>query len=335
MIPSFVRRLVPDPFIIALLATVTLASVFPAQDGFADIVSAVSTAAIMLLFFLHGAKLPREAIVAALTHWRLHLAIMASTFLVFPLVGFALAEALPDLLPPSLWTGVLFLCALPSTVQSSIAFTAIAKGNVAGAVTSAAASNVIGIGLTPVIIGLLARAHGGSAPLSNVREIALTLLLPFIAGHLLRPWLAAWVTRNKRLVTLNDRGTIILAVYSAFSAAVVEGIWQRLPIATLLVLAGVCAAILAIILVATWEGSRLLGFDREDRLAILFCGSKKTLASGVPMARVLFAGPNMGVAILPLLIFHQLQLIVCAWLARRFARDANAPADRQLMAAKR
>jgi sodium/bile acid cotransporter 7 len=323
MSPTLLRRVIPDPFIIALLTTVALASFLPAQGAFAGIVGAISTAAIMLLFFLHGVKLPRDAVLGALTHWRLHLSILASTFLIFPLIGFGLAQAFPSLLPGALWTGVLFLCSLPSTVQSSIAFTSIAKGNVAGAVTAATASNVIGIGLTPVIIGVLARAHGGAAPMSNIEEIVVTLLLPFVAGHMLRPWLADWVKRNKGLVTLSDRSTIILAVYSAFSAAVVEGIWRRLPIATLLLLAGVCAVILAIILVVTWEGGRALGFAREDRLAILFCGSKKTLASGVPMARVLFAGPNMGVAILPLLIFHQMQLFVCAWLARRFALQAS------------
>ena len=312
------RKLIPDPFIAILVLTVVLASLLPVRGAAADAVGTLATAAIVLLFFLHGARLPRENLVAALGHWRLHGAILATTFVVFPLLGLALATALPGLLPGPLWTGVLFLCALPSTVQSSIAFTSIARGNVAGTVASAAASNLIGILLTPVIIGLLAQAHGGAISFSGVWKIVLQLLLPFTTGHLLRPWLGPWVARRKKLLSFTDRSTIVLAVYSAFSAAVIAGIWHDVPLPRLAVLIGICAFLLTAILLLTRYAARLMGFAVEDEISIVFCGSKKSLVSGVPMARVLFGAADVGAIVLPVMIFHQMQLMVCAWLARRY-----------------
>jgi sodium/bile acid cotransporter 7 len=315
------RRLFPDPFIAVLILTVVLASLLPARGAAASVVSVIATAAIVLLFFLHGVRLPRENLTAALAHWRLHFTILATTFIFFPLLGLALAKAFPSLLTPQLWTGVLFLCALPSTVQSSIAFTSMARGNVAGTVTSAAASNLLGIVLTPVIVGSLVQVHGGAVSLSGVWKIVMQLLLPFALGHLCRPWLGAWAANRKGLLSFTDRGTIVLAVYSAFSAAVIGGIWQSVPAASVVALLGVCGVILAVVLTATRYAARALGFAREDEISIVFCGSKKSLVSGVPMARVLFAGPEVGAAVLPVMIYHQIQLMVCAWIARRYASE--------------
>ncbi|MEH3106821.1 MAG: bile acid:sodium symporter [Sphingomonas fennica] len=317
------RRFIPDPFLLVLIGTVLLATVLPASGRGAEAVSWAATAAIVLLFFLHGAKLPREAVVAGIRHWRLHLAILASTFLVFPLVGLVAARALPGIMPAPLWTGVLFLAALPSTVQSSIAFTSLAGGNVPAAIASASASQIAGIFLTPLIVGLLASAHGGGVELGSIGGILLQLLLPFVAGHLLRPWIAGWVERNRRYLGYSDRSAILLSVYSAFSAAVIEGIWQRLPLPVLAVLMVVCAAILAVMLAITQAGTRALGFSREDRIAAVFCGTKKSIVSGIPMARVLFSGPDVGLILLPIMIFHQMQLMACAWLARRWADAAE------------
>jgi sodium/bile acid cotransporter 7 len=313
------RRLLPDAFVLVLVLTVCMASLWPVRGAVAVALSALATAAIVLLFFLHGARLPRESLSLALRHWQLHATILAITFLIFPLLGLALSIAFPRLLPPDLWVGVLFLCALPSTVQSSIAFTSIAHGNVAGTVASAAASNLIGIALTPTIIAALTRAYATNLSFSGIWNIVLVMLLPFVLGHLLRPWIGPWAAKSKRLLGFTDRGTIVLAVYSAFSAAVIEHLWRQVPLATFAVLVGVCVVLLISVLLIARFAARLLGFAREDEISIVFCGSKKSLVSGVPMARVLFAGPHVGAAILPLMIFHQIQLIVCAWIARRYA----------------
>jgi len=313
-----------DPFILALLGTVLLASLLPARGAFADFAGSAADAAVVALFFLHGAKLSRDAIIAGASNWRLHAAVFAATFIVFPIMGYAVSR-LP-FLTPAVAGGLLFLTLLPSTVQSSIAFTAIARGNVAAAVCSASFSNLVGVVLTPLLVA--ETMAGGSAALSwhSVESIALQLLLPFISGHLLRRWIGGFVARQKALVTLVDRGSILLVVYSAFGAAVVEGLWHRLALGSLGMITLFCSAMLALILLITWCAGRALGFAREDAIVLLFCGSKKSLASGVPMASVLFPPAQVGVAILPLMLFHQIQLIACAVIARRYGdQSLEAP----------
>lgn len=311
--------ILPDRFILALLLALGLASFLPARGGFALAVDSLSTAAVVLLFFLHGVRLPREAVIAGIVHWRLHLVILFCTFLLFPMLGLVASRIAPDLLPGPLWIGVLFLCALPSTVQSSIAFTSIARGNVPAAIAAATASNLAGMVLTPALVSLLVHAQGAEISVSGVWKIMSQLLAPFLIGHLVRPWLGEWARNNKTLLAFTDRGTIVLAVYSAFSAAVLAGLWHTISLGTLLTLAGLCAVLLLGVLVATALGSRKLGFSKADEIAIVFCGSKKSLVSGVPMAKILFTGTAMGGVVVPLLVFHQMQLIVCAWLARRYA----------------
>ena len=325
-----VRRFVSlfEPFVLILLGTVALASVLPARGAGAHIVAIAAQAGIVALFFLHGAKLSRQAIVDGARHWQLHLAVLAATFLLFPLLGLAV-RALP-VVDPALATGLLFLTLLPSTVQSSIAFTAIARGNVAAAVCSASFSNLIGIAATPALVALTIGAgpgprHDGS--LAAVEAIVLQLLVPFLAGHLLRPLIGGFVARRKRLVGVVDRGSILLVVYTAFGAAVVEGLWHRVSGADLAIVLALATMLLAIVLAVTWLAGGTLRLSREDRIVLLFCGSKKSLASGVPMAGVLFPAAQVGIILLPVMIFHQIQLIACALIARRYA-DASAPRSR-------
>ncbi len=315
------NRLLPDPFLAALVAVVTLAALLPASGHGAEIVDLVANFAIGLLFFLQGARLARETVIGGITHWRLHLLVLTCTFVLFPLLGLALHAAAPALLSENLWMGMLFLCALPSTVQSSIAFTSIGKGNVPAAICSATASNLLGIFLTPVLMGLLLSAKGDAGvDLSAVGKIVLQLLVPFIAGQILRPKIGAFVLKQKKILSMTDRSSILLVVYSAFSAAVVNGIWQRVALSDLVTLLVLDCLLLAIVLLITTLTARILGFDKPDEVTIVFCGSKKTLASGVPMANVLFPGAAAGIIILPLMIFHQIQLMVCAWLAQRYGK---------------
>jgi solute carrier family 10 (sodium/bile acid cotransporter), member 7 len=319
-------RYLPDNFTLALILVVIAASLFPCQGQVAVAFDRVTTVAIGLLFFFHGAKLPREAVIAGLTHWRLHLTVMACTFLMFPLLGILLKPVLSPLLTPELYLGILFLCVLPSTVQSSIAFTSVAKGNVAAAVCSASASNLIGIFLTPVLVSVLVVTGGGAhSSLDSIFNIALQLLLPFIAGQIARKWIGHWVHRNKGLLKCVDQGSILLVVYTAFSEAVGRGLWQQLPPQALAGLFIASAVLLALALGISTLAARRLGFNKEDEITIVFCGSKKSLASGVPMAKVLFAGPMVGAIVLPLMLFHQIQLMVCAVLAQRYAARANPP----------
>jgi sodium/bile acid cotransporter 7 len=313
-----------EPFILALVGTMLLATLLPPRGAGASLFGAAADIGIVLLFFLHGARLSREAILAGARNWRLHLAVFAATYILFPLLGLGFAK-LP-LLDPALAAGLLFLCLLPSTIQSSIAFTSIARGNVAAAVCSASFSNLAGIALTPLLVALLMDHGGGQAALApgQIRTILLQLLLPFLAGHLLRPLIGNVVARHKRLVTLVDRGSILLVVYTAFGAAVVDGLWQRVSPLELAILLLICTLILAIVLAATWGAARVMRLSREDAIVLLFCGSKKSLASGVPMAGVLFPAAQVGLVILPLMIFHQIQLVACAIIARRLGERAEA-----------
>lgn len=310
-----------DNFTLALLGTVLLASLLPAQGIFANAFSGLTMYAIALLFFLHGARLSRGAILAGASHWRLHLTVFAATFIFFPIMGFILRPVLTPLITPELYLGVLFICAVPATVQSSIAFTAMARGNVPAAVCSASASSLIGVFLTPLLVGLLIGGQvAGGDPWQAIGQIVLQLLLPFVAGHLMRPVIGGWVEQHRPMLKYVDQGSILLVVYVAFSAAVLQGLWRQVPGSALAGLLVVNAILLTLALLATRGAARAQKFRIEDEITTVFCGSKKSLASGVPMAQVIFAGHSVGVVLLPLMLFHQMQLMVCAVLAQRYAR---------------
>ena len=323
-------RFVPkiDPFLVWLTMAVVLASLLPARGTAGDLFWLLSKAAIVLLFFLHGAKLSREAILQGLGNWRLHLATLGTTFVLFPALGLATAWLARDWIDPLLVSGLLFLTLLSSTVQSSIALVSVARGNVAAAVCSASLSNLLGIVVTPLLVGMLmvtGKTHDGF-DWQAVESVSVQLLLPFVAGHLLRPWIGGFVERNKKLLMPIDRGAILLVVYSAFSAAVVGGIWSRVDAPDLALLLAVSAAILGVVMLADLALARSMGMPREDFIVLLFCGSQKSLVTGVPMAGALFAPAQVGMVVLPLMIFHQLQLFVCAWIAARLANKAEAAA---------
>lgn len=312
---------------LALLFTLGLATFLPASGAAAVAVDWLANITVVLLFFFHGAKLSRSAVIAGLTHWRLHLLILACTFVMFPLLGLLTTTLLGGVLSPVLATGFLFLAALPSTVQSSIAFVSVAKGNVPAAVASASASQVAGVVLTPVLMGLMAGTQGGDVPLTGIGKVAMQILLPFIVGHLAQPWISGFVTRYKPIINLTDRATILIAVYSAFSSAVLEGLWHRLPPREFAILFVVCCVLLAAALLLTRGLAKAFGFPLIDEIVVVFCGTKKSLVQGVPMGRVLFPGPDLGLILLPIMIFHQVQLMVCAWIARKYADRADVSAN--------
>jgi len=315
-----------DLYPFALIGAVLVATVLPARGAFAGALPVVTVGAVMLLLFLHGLRLSRDALLAGAGHWRLHLVILGVTFLAFPALGLALRWAVPDALPAPLWAGIIFLTLVPSTVQSSIAFTAMARGNVAAAVCAATLSNLAGIVLTPLYAALLLSAEGGGLSGGKAVTIATQILLPAILGHLARPLLGRWAERNGALLRFADRGSILLIIYAAFSGAVLAGLWRMAPPQTLVTIALLDLVILAAVLAFTWTLGGLRGFDRADRIAIVFCGSKKSLATGAPIAGALFPAAVVGLTILPLMLYHQLQLIACAWLAARWGRQAEVTA---------
>jgi sodium/bile acid cotransporter 7 len=316
-----------DWFMIGMVLVTGLAWLFPgpgATGGWMQ-PALLTKGGVALIFFLHGAALSFAALKAGALNWRLHVLVQLSTFLFFPLVGFAAVYFLADHVPAGLSLGVFYLCALPSTVSSSVAFTAAARGNIGGAVFNATLSSLLGVVLTPLWIGVVLKTTGQALALGSVMwDLVRWLVLPLALGQLARPLIGAWLKKYKPYIGSVDRVTILLLVYTSFCESFQRGLWSSNGTGNLLWVMALSVVILALALAATTWGARTLGFNREDRIAAIFCGSKKTLASGVPMAKLIFgAHPAIGLILLPIMVYHQLQLLVCAVLAERWARDAD------------
>ncbi|MFV0429065.1 MAG: bile acid:sodium symporter family protein [Arachnia sp.] len=311
-----------DPFLLLILGSAGLAWFAPATGDVAMVLGWATKAAIALLFFGYGARLSARQALAGLTHWRLHLAILGTTFVVFPLVGAGLL-ALPDgAVASTTWVGLAFLTLVPSTVQSSITFTSIARGNVAGAIVAATTSNVVGVVATPLLAAAVLPAVGGhSIGWGSVGQVAVQLLLPFVLGQASRRWTADVVAAHAPRLKLLDQFVVALVVFGAFSSFRATQAWRGYTLTDLWVMLAVTLVLLAGAFSFTWWLGGRMRFNRADRIALLFCGTKKSLATGVPMASVLFAPQLVGAMVLPLMIFHQAQLMASAVIARRFAAD--------------
>lgn len=323
------KLLALDRFTILLFIMVILASFVPVSGQAAEVFSSITTIAIAILFFLHGAKLSREAVVEGLMHWKLHTLVFAFTFALFPIIGLLAKPVLVPLLGQELYWGFLFMCFLPSTVQSSIAFTSVAQGNVAGAVCSASFSNIVGMFITPVLVAffILGQSQHGFDPTSSIMQITLLLLVPFILGQILRPWVFPQMKKMPEIVKVFDQGSILMVVYGAFSSAVVAGLWHQVSLTTLLLLIIACSVLLTVVMLLALFVPRWIGFDKADQKTIFFCGSKKTLASGVPMAQILFIGQPIGMIVLPIMIFHQIQLMVCGIVANMWSKQVEVKTE--------
>ena len=317
------KLLALDRFTILLVLMVLLATLLPISGQFAYYFNILTTVAIAVLFFLHGAKLSREAVIEGMLHWRMHALVFIFTFLIFPLIGLLSRPVLEPVLGQQLYWGFLFMCFLPSTVQSSIAFTSMAKGNVAGAVCSASFSNIIGMFITPILVSyfILGQSQHDFDPTKSIVQITLLLLVPFIFGQLLRPFIFPQMRKFPSVVKVFDQGSILMVVYGAFSSAVVAGLWQQVSGITLIYLTLACSVLLTVVMLLALYLPKWLGFNQADQITIFFCSSKKTLASGVPMAQILFIGQPLGMIVLPIMIFHQIQLMVCGVIANHWSKS--------------
>lgn len=312
-----------DPLILLIIAAVIVAIIIPARGTFAEWFAIATNLAIALLFFLYGARLSTKEALQGLTNWKLQLTILAFTFVAYPIIGLALYP-LNAVISEDLYRGILYLTLVPSTVQSSVAFTSIAKGNVSGAIVGASVSNLVGVFATPLLVmALMSTGSGVQIDAQVFLDIALLLLLPFILGQLLRRWVKG-VAAHKA-TKLVDRGSIAMVVYSAFSSGIVAGVWTRVGVWEIIFLVVLSIVMVIFMLWLSRFVAARLGFARPDVIAIEFCGSKKSLATGLPMATVIFGGASLGLLILPLMIYHQVQLMICSWLAARYAREGGEP----------
>lgn len=319
---AMLARIFADRFVLLLLATIGVASALPVRGEAAETASLISSAAIFLLFFLNGVRLPRDEVLHGVRNWRLQGAIFAFVFGAMPLAGWALSQLFDNVLPPLLALGLLFTGILPSTVQSATAYCGLAKGNVAASVVAAALLNLVGVVLAPLLFAAL--AHAGEAQISGaaIGRIALILLLPFALGQFSQRWLKPWVDAHKEVATWMDRISIAIAVYVAFSGAVVAGIWSEVRGAELALLGLALAMMLAIGFGGSWLLGCAMRLPRGDRITMLFSSAQKSIAIGAPLAATIFPPAIAGMVLLPTLAYHMAQLILSAPIASHLAKDS-------------
>ncbi|HVW73114.1 MAG TPA: bile acid:sodium symporter family protein [Rhizomicrobium sp.] len=325
-ISHILRSLPIDPYLLMLLGMVALGLLLPATGHGLHLVNDGAYLAVAGLFFLYGARLSPAAVWAGLTHWRLQSLVFTSTFLLFPVIGLIVGHLARPFLPAALASGLIFVALLPSTVQSSIAFTSIARGDVPAALCSASLSNLVGVLLTPALATLVFPGNHAFST-GGIADIGLQILLPFALGQAARPLIGRWLERHRLLTTAFDRGSILVIVYSAFSEGTASGVWRLISAENLGMVLVLDLAMLGLVVAITTFTSRFLGFSTEEEIAIVFCGSKKSMASGLPIAKILFPG-HVALVVLPLMIFHQAQLFVCAMLARRYAGRESPSMDK-------
>lgn len=275
---------------------------------------------VALIFLLQGMALPTAALAQGASRWRLHLLVQSFTFVGFPLIGLALDLLAGRFLAPDLRLGFLFLCVLPSTVSSSVVLTQLAGGNTVGAIFNAALSNVVGVFVTPLWVAWLAKAGGGPADLGGVlQKISVLLIAPLAAGQLLRWRLRSWVEPRKKLLGNLSGGLILYLVFAAFCESMKQRVWSDMGAGTSALAAAGVLVVFALAMLATHLLARGAALDRPDWTAAMFCAPQKTIASGIPLAKAIFgAHPGLGLILLPVLLYHPLQLVVCGAMAERW-----------------
>jgi sodium/bile acid cotransporter 7 len=326
MVLSLLSRFGIDTFLLGLMGMVALAWIVPdmGKSGGHLHMELVSGYGVALAFGLYGLTLPPERMKAGFLNWRLHALVQGATYVLFPVAMWGLAALARPVADPAVLLGFFFLAALPSTVSSSVAMTSIAKGNVAGAIFNATLSSLIGVVVTPLWVNAFLAASGAGLDLAHVLgRVTLLVVVPIIAGQLLRPYVHGWVDRNVTWIKWVDRVTILLIVFNSFADSVAEGVWSHHGLQLPLWVAAASLALFFVVFGLLSVLCRLLGFSREDRIAGVFCGTKKSLATGVPMARIMFGGdPALGLIIVPIVLYHFIQLVVASFIARRYQADA-------------
>ncbi|MFW0758534.1 bile acid:sodium symporter family protein [Pseudomonas sp. H11T01] len=331
------KRVVTDWFLCGMLVATLLSYLFPRFGASGGSMHAewVINIGVFLVFFLHGVNLSSEQISHGLKNWRLHVMVQCFTFVVFPLIWLLSDKLLGSHVPSLLMLGFLYLCALPSTISSSVALTGSAGGNVPAAILNASLSSVLGIFITPLLVSFVVGSGAGGIDLgSTLLDLCAMLLLPLVLGQLLRPLFGKFFARHKRYTNIVDKLVILLLVYAAFCNSMVSGMWQQQGNSVILSALVGSAILLAIILWMTTRTARALKFSPADEIAAVFCSSKKSLAAGAPMAALIFGtNPGLGLILLPIMIYHPLQLIVCSVMAESYANRNRLIAEQQQRAA--
>ena len=315
-----------DPFVLLLLTALLAGLLIPVPEAARAPVNTIARTGIMVLFFTYGLRLPTKEVLAGLRNVRLQGSILGVTFVLWPLLGIALSWAMAPLIGPALATGVLFLSVLPSTVQGSVALTSIARGNIPAAICAATISNVVGMVATPLLV-LALMGSVATTGVSGMRSVLLQLLLPFVLGQVCSRWLGGWIRRRKLLTMLVDRIAITVMLFNAVSAATAQGVWSQVHWSMLITLGAFSLTLLAGVSGLLWFVGPRMGLALPERIVFMLGGSQKSLATGLPMGAVLFPAATLATLVVPLIMYHQLQLILGAVLARHLSRRADDEAS--------
>ncbi|MEP3227182.1 MAG: bile acid:sodium symporter family protein [Parasphingorhabdus sp.] len=316
-----IRLILTDKFIWLLGGAVLLATVLPVGGQAQPIAAFAVSAGIFWIFLLHGIRLDRQEVAAGFRNWKLQSAVFGFVFGAMVLAGLFLSWILGGQVAPMIAVGFLYLGCLPSTIQSAASYTAIAKGNVGASVVAAATVNLSSIVLTPVFFALLASSVGIVITGASFIKIMTMLLLPFVIGQLIQSRARPWVAKHSDIVGWSDKLAISLAVYVAFSGAVVAGIWQQVPTDQFMIVGAAISVLLAFAFGGSWLLGGIAGFVLNDRKALLFGGAQKSIAVGAPLAAILFPPENAGLLLVPLLFYHLSSLVLSAPLAVRLAKS--------------
>ncbi|MGX9417845.1 bile acid:sodium symporter family protein [Vibrio sp. RC27] len=324
---NILQKIKKEWFLSGMVVAIVLASLTPeiGRSGGVIHLDQLTSIGIALVFFLHGLGLSPSAIKAGVANWRLHIYVQLATFAVYPLIWILFGNAFIAYMPAALAFGFCYLLVLPSTISSSVTMTSVGKGNVPGAIFNASLSSILGVFLTPLFIQIFMGFEGVELDLmASVISIAKLLLVPMVVGQLLRPKLIGLANKHKGIVGKLDKYVILAIVYNAFCDSVFNGIWQEFSIELLAIAIVICVVILLCMVHLIQWGGRRMQFSLPDEVAAVFCGTKKTLAAGIPMAKVIFgADPSLGMILLPIMLYHPIQIFYCAILANRYAKQSD------------
>lgn len=319
-----------DGFLLGLIGVIGLAYLWPefgAESGPLPL-GQIAHYGVSVIFFFYGLRLSKEKLQAGLSNWRLHLVVQATTFLLFPLLLLAVRPLFGSDNGRLLWLGGFYLAALPSTVSSSVVMVSIAKGNLPAAIFNASISSLLGVFITPLWMALFLAPGAGGGLGATILDLALQVLLPVVVGVLLHNRFHHLAQRYAHPLRLLDQAIILLIVYTSFCESFAQGVFRGYSASDIMLLGAAMLALFFTVYGFVLLASRLVGFNREDTITALFCGSKKSLVQGTVMSKVLFPDARMaGVVLLPLMLYHALQILVASIVAQALSRRAEKQAS--------
>jgi sodium/bile acid cotransporter 7 len=319
-----------DWFLLALIGVVGLAYFQPGLGSKASPVpwKVITTVGVALVFFFYGLKLSFAKLQAGMRNWKLHVVVQGTTFVLFPALALLVRPFFSPEKGELLWQSIFFLCALPSTVSTSVVMVSIAGGNLPAAIFNASISSLLGILLTPLLASLFLHLTADSSQLWGLAvQLLWQVVLPVGAGVLLNPRYNAFAERHKSGLRIFDQVTILLIVFTAFCDSFAEGIFRSYQPADVFKLGAGMVGLYLVVCALIWALSRALNLSRADQIVAVFCGSKKSLVHGSVMASLLFpASAATGLILLPLMLYHALQIVMASSMAQWLGRQPVAHA---------